>query len=325
MKKKNFLQFFSISKADYDQLIETHSQLKQSFKKLKLDYKNLEEKLDLHIKKHQELLENKDNVSRMMKSSSSRSKINTIKPHNEERKEKIGVDGEEADQMNVQCDQSPEKQNEEKIQALINENKELSEDYKRLQTEHKMLQNIYKKLRSDNNDLKLKHTELQGETAECKDRMNSLNIEVSKLSNYYEMVVMTNSRLEMQRKKLIAQSASLLTQYNNLLLDLTRGGGGKDRNSFKERLHDLLGKKDRLEKMFKDYDDSFERNMSKRLENETKSMLLDDSIYGLLWEAETPPISSSSTISLTDQKFYNSTALLRQYSINNNIKNNLVN
>lgn len=170
-----------------------------------------------------------------------------------------------------------------------------------------MLQNIYKNLRAENNELKLRHTELQGETAECKDRMNALNVEVSKLSNYCEMVAVTNTTLEANRKRLATQSASLLSQYNDLLLELSSGC----EKSVVDKLRELCLKKERLEKMFREYDISIEKSMP-RVSGKghlKDTPTLDDSIYGRLWEAETPSIDSSSAHLLS------STSLLRQYSL----------
>lgn len=252
-----------------------------------MDYKSLENELDLQFKKYEELMNNAEE------------ELKTLKDENEKMGSKTELTAD----------------SEEKLLSITTEYKNLTDEHKRLQTEHKMLQNIYKKLRSDNNDLKLKHTELQGETAECKDRMNALNVEVSKLSNYCEMVAMTNNTLETQRKKLATQSGSLLTQYNDLLIELSCGC----ERSVKDKLHELFLKKERLEKMFKDYDISFEKNMPRVSNNNNNNSQhsLDDSIYGLLWESETPNISGGSSGNNLDSKFYNSTALLRQYSLNN--------
>lgn len=179
-----------------------------------------------------------------------------------------------------------------------------------------MLQNIYKNLRAENNELKLRHTELQGETAECKDRMNGLNVEVSKLSNYCEMVAVTNTTLETQRKRLATQSASLLSQYNDLLLELSSGC----EKSVVDKLRELCLKKERLEKMFREYDISIEKSMprvsgkghlSGKLTELTPT--LDDAIYGRLWEAQTPSIDS------TTAHLLSSTSLLKQYSLNSSV------
>ena len=216
----------------------------------------------------------------------------------------------------------------EKVSKLEEENKSLNEEHKRLQTEYKMLQNIYKKLRSENNDLKLKHTELQGETAECRDRMALLDVEVSKLVNYCEMVALTNNSIESQRKRLINNISNLLSQYHDLLTQI----GGESEKLISDKMHDLSAKKERLEKMIKDYDITLEKkkvavtnqNVVRRIhrsstdlclsKNPSKSgkedqrdrskdrnsapidTLVDEAIYGRIWEAETPPIGPNTAV-----------------------------
>lgn len=211
----------------------------------------------------------------------------------------------------------------EKLKKSEEENKSLNEEHKRLQTEYKMLQNIYKKLRTENNDLKLKHTELQGETAECRDRMALLDVEVSKLANYCEMVALTNNSIESQRKRLINNISNLLSQYHELLSQI----GGETEKVISDKMNDLSAKKERLEKMIKDYDVTLEKkkvavnhNVVRRIhrsstdlclsKNQNNSLrerskdrnsapidnLIDEAIYGRIWEAETPPIPSNTAI-----------------------------
>ncbi|KAJ6218480.1 hypothetical protein RDWZM_009637 [Blomia tropicalis] len=260
--------------SDYDTLTNNHGTLKQSYKTLKAENKSLEEQLRAIILKHEQLVDktNKELQCLQMKATK-----------------------ENVDETNYK----------EKLSQLSEEHKNLNEEHKRLQNEHKMLQNIYKKLRSDNNELKLKHTELQGETAECRDQMNALNVEVSKLSNYCEMVALTNNTLEVQRKKLTTQSGSLLSQYNDLLLELSNGC----EKSVVDKLRELCLKKERLEKMFKEYDISIEKNMPRVSHKDSNHT---DAIYGRLWEAETPPLHY-----VDSHHGISSTALLRQYTLCN--------
>lgn len=221
-----------------------------------------------------------------------------------------------------QSKRSEEIQLNERVNKLQEENKSLNEEHKRLQTEYKMLQNIYKKLRSENNDLKLKHTELQGETAECRDRMALLDVEVSKLVNYCEMVALTNNSIESQRKRLINNISNLLSQYHDLLTQI----GGESEKVISDQMHDLSAKKERLEKMIKDYDTTLERkkvavtnqNVVRRIHKSSTDVcvsrnanqrdrskdrnsapidtLVDEAIYGRIWEAETPPIGPNTAI-----------------------------
>lgn len=257
--------------ADYDNLSETHAHLKQSYKSLKSSHKELEEKMVTLSEQHEQLrlaaAEERDQFKR---------------EHSQDQN---------VEQLVIKLTKAQE------------EAKALHGEYERLQTEHKMLQNIYKKLRSDNNDLKLKHTELQGETAECKDRMSSLNVDVSKLSSYCQMVAITNATLEKQRKTLAKQSAQLLSQYNEMLVDLTRATECGDKNLC-DKLRDLGGKREKLEKLFQEYDVSIEKSMpSMAVNGKHQGKGLDDNIYGRLWESETPSLLYS-------------TNLLRQYSLN---------
>lgn len=53
--------------------------------------------------------------------------------------------------------------------------------------ELKSLQAIHKSLKTENNELKLKHTALQGELLECQNETSSLDVEVSKLTNCCEV------------------------------------------------------------------------------------------------------------------------------------------
>ncbi|CAG2161651.1 unnamed protein product [Oppiella nova] len=223
-------------------------------------------------------------------------------------------------ELNHSCDC---KQLNVKITQLEEENKELDEEHKRLQTEHKMLQNIYKKLRTENNDLKLRHTSLQGETAECRDRMALLDVEVSKLANYCEMVALTNNSIECHRKRLINNISNLLTQYHDLLTEI----GGDSEKIISDKMHDLSAKKEKLDKMIKEYDLTLEKkkvvvnnhNVVRRIHRSSTDLCLsnnqnttpkerskernsapidnmvDEAIYGRIWEAETPPITSSTS------------------------------
>ncbi|CAG2101544.1 unnamed protein product [Medioppia subpectinata] len=210
-----------------------------------------------------------------------------------------------------------------KITKLKEENRVMDEEHKRLQTEYKMLQNIYKKLRTENNDLKLRHTELQGETSECRDRMALLDVEVSKLANYCEMVALTNNSIESHRKRLINNISNLLTQYHDVLTEI----GGDSEKLISDKMHDLTAKKEKLDKMIKEYDLTLEKkkvvvsnhNVVRRIHRSSTDLCLsnnqiihfndrskernsapfdnlaDEAIYGRIWEAETPPITSSTS------------------------------
>lgn len=272
-------------------MTQNHSLLKQSYKTLRSENKTLEEEMKALLGKHEKFVLKANEELKMITEKTER-------------------------------EVTEERDCKEKLEQLSQEHKALIEESKRIKTEHKMLQNIYKKLRSENNELKLKHTDLQGETAECKDKMNALNVEVSKLSNYCEMVALTNNTLEIQRKKLATQSASLLAQYNDLLMELSTNC----EKSVIDKLRELCIKKERLEKMFKEYDISIEKNMPRKLRavncNTSDSEPFGvEAIYEKIWD-DKDKLSSYAASGLPTEPMNHIPAanILRQYSVNNSFQ-----
>ncbi len=267
--------------ADYETQSSNSSALKLLYKNLRAEHKAVQDKLQAWLVSQEELQKMKDEIE-SRGDSSNNNKINV------------------------------------EMTKLEEEYKVLNEEHKRLQTEYKMLQNIYKKLRTENNDLKLKHTELQGETAECRDRMSLLDVEVSKLSNYCEMVALTNNSVECHRKRLITNMSNLLSQYHDLLNEIA----DDSEKLITDKMQDLSAKKEKLEKMIKEYDVTLEKkkvavtnpNVVRRIHKSTTDLclsknqnsrdrnsapvdnLVDEAIYGRIWEAETPPLPSNTAI-----------------------------
>lgn len=268
-----YLFFFSFT-VDYDHLNQSHGIVKQANKSLKNAKKNLENELQTTI-----------------------SKTNTELASLREQME--AGDGDE-ERLKV------------RITSLQDQNKALSEDVSRKENEHVMLTNIYKKLRSENNDLKIKYTELQGQLIECQDRMNSMQTEMGKLTNYCEMVKMTDTALDAQRKKLNSHSTTLMEQYNELVNDILKSGGFNP--EFVQKMKHLKMKGDRYMKSLEEYD-SIEGNAQREIQFGNPdggdlniaaiSTPERETIYGRLWEAQTGSLENS--------------ALLRQYSLNSNL------
>ncbi|RWS11653.1 Protein Daple-like protein [Dinothrombium tinctorium] len=269
---------------DYEVLSASCSTLKTSHKNLRAEHKVVEEQLKAWLVSNEEL-----------------------------RKMKEAIENVSSNEDHCNCNLSKELSA--KLKALTDEKNNINENYKKLQTEFKMLQNIYKQLRSENNELKLKHTELQGETAECKDRLSSLDVEVSKLSSYCESLSITNNSLEEQRKTLISSVSNLLVQYQDILNEIA----DNTQSLAAEKLNDLCAKKERLEKMIKEYDNVATKkkkvavtapsvvrriprsttdnnlmivkqsNKDEKVKNRNSCPPIDENneIYGRIWEAET--------------------------------------
>jgi len=205
---------------DYEVLMENHSLLKSNHKILKVEHKEVKEKLDAWLASNEEL-------KKIIKDQAEGSKV---------------------------------KEAEEEAIKLRQENRTLLDDFKRVETELKMSQNIYKQLRKENNDLKLKYTEVEGESAEYRNKMSSLQIELSKLSDYCESLLFANSSLEEHRRILLSSVAALLSQYQRFI---TEFASADNCQSSREAITDLLAKKEKIEKMIKDYDLMSERKNKK--------------------------------------------------------------
>lgn len=63
----------------------------------------------------------------------------------------------------------------------------MRETHEGVSKELKSLQAIHKSLKTENNELKLKHTAMQGELLECQNETSSLDVEVSKLTSCCEV------------------------------------------------------------------------------------------------------------------------------------------
>lgn len=256
---------------DYDHLNQSHGIVKQANKSLKNAKKNLENELQSTI-------------------SITNTELASLREH-------------------MEAGDGDEERLKSKIASLQDQNKALSEDLSRKENEHLMLTNIYKKLRGENNDLKLKYTELQGQLCECQDRMNSMQTEMGKLTNYCEMVKMTDTALDAQRKKLNSSSTNLMEQYSELVNDILKNGGFNP--EYVQKMKHLKMKRDHYVKSLEEYD-SIEGNAQREIQlGNSDSCDLNistiperETIYGRLWEAQTGPLENS--------------ALLRQYSLNAN-------
>ena len=71
--------------------------------------------------------------------------------------------------------------------ALQDDFRSLFTANEKLKTEYKSLQSDYKSLKTENNTLKLKQTEVSGQMCDNRDHINSLEVEISKLSNRCEV------------------------------------------------------------------------------------------------------------------------------------------
>ena len=272
-------------KDDYETLSSNTSALKLAHKNLRAEHKIVEEKLQAWLVAQDELQKMKDEIEKNSNANDTKDIVN------------------ENNKLKEEC-------------------QHLEEEYKRLQTEYKMLQNIYKKLRIENNNLILKHTELQGETAEFKNQTESLNVEVSKLSNYCQTLAQTYNSLESQTKSLITNMFNLVGQQHDVLNEISNSN---EKKLSLEKMHDLLAKREKIEKMMKDYDYDVivekkkvaitAPNVVRQIHKSNNDLRLsknhnenskdhknanfpdpEEVIYGKIWEAGTPPLNNTAIL-----------------------------
>merc|ERR1711902_183373 len=67
------------------------------------------------------------------------------------------------------------------------------------------------------NQLKLRHTDLQGRVGDAREQITLLDVENTKITNRCEVLHQLNLSLEEDRKSLMSQVSLLLSQYHDLL------------------------------------------------------------------------------------------------------------
>jgi chromosome segregation ATPase len=141
--------------SEYESLISEHGSLKSVHKQLKADYKALKQT-------NGELIREKENIELLREAvEHDRHMI---------RNEAKSLGSLQTDYINVK----------DECLRFRSLNDKLNSEFKDLLIEHKIVKSEY-------NNLQLLHTELQGDMAECKDQLNTMDVEVSKMANKVEV------------------------------------------------------------------------------------------------------------------------------------------
>eukprot|EP00096_Caligus_rogercresseyi_P012500 TRINITY_DN524_c2_g1_i2.p1 TRINITY_DN524_c2_g1~~TRINITY_DN524_c2_g1_i2.p1 ORF type:complete len:651 (-),score=188.86 TRINITY_DN524_c2_g1_i2:1125-3077(-) len=137
----------------------------------------------------------------------------------------------------------------EDFRSLFTSNEKIKQEFCGLQTEYKSLKTLHNKLMID-------HTAIRGENELINDKSITLVIDNDKLTNKCEVLTKLNDSLEDDRKGLMSQVETLLSQYHNLL---TQALSDKEHyhegeKFYTDRLHNLARQKEKLEeKIFEQY------------------------------------------------------------------------
>lgn len=119
----------------------------------------------------------------------------------------------------------------------------------RMKQEYKNMQEQYRAMRSENGQLRLQHTELQGELNNRIDVATGLDIELTKVSQRCDMLLQMNANLDSDRRTLMDHVSQLLSQYHELLVTSLddKQHYHDEEKLFTDRVNNLHRQKEKLE------------------------------------------------------------------------------
>ncbi|CAH1791258.1 unnamed protein product [Owenia fusiformis] len=207
---------------EYEALISEHGGLKSLHKSLKQEFKDLQEA--------QEKLTRNNN------------EVNKLRDQLEGERRSMKTETKSMGNMQTEYNQ------------LKDENSRLKSSNDKLNGEYRDLLKEHKGVKSEYNGLRLRHTELQGDMAECKDQLNTMDVEVAKMANKCEALVNLNTKLEDDNRALIMQVQALLNQNQELLLQTleSKDQFHEEEIVLRDKLSDLKRQKEKLEEKIMD-------------------------------------------------------------------------
>ncbi|XP_047517144.1 girdin [Pieris napi] len=119
----------------------------------------------------------------------------------------------------------------------------------RLKNEYRHMQEEYRNLRSEVSQLKLKHTEMSGELNTKSEVITSMELEISKTNQHCEMLIQMNKSLDADRRSLMDHVSQLLTQYHELLAHSLKDKQHyhEEEKMFADKVNALCRQKEKLE------------------------------------------------------------------------------
>ncbi|XP_049872218.1 protein Daple isoform X2 [Pectinophora gossypiella] len=119
----------------------------------------------------------------------------------------------------------------------------------RLKNEYRHMQEEYRNLRSEVTQLKLRNTEMSGEINTKTEIITSLELEINKTNQHCEMLVQMNKSLDADRRSLMDHVSQLLTQYHELLAHSLKDKQHyhEEEKMFADKVNALCRQKEKLE------------------------------------------------------------------------------
>lgn len=119
----------------------------------------------------------------------------------------------------------------------------------RLKNEYRNMQEEYRNLRSEVTQLKLRNTEISGEINTKIEIITSMELEINKTNQHCEMLIQMNKSLDADRRSLMDHVSQLLTQYHELLAHSLKDKQHyhEEEKMFADKVNALCRQKEKLE------------------------------------------------------------------------------
>ncbi|XP_028160156.1 protein Daple [Ostrinia furnacalis] len=136
----------------------------------------------------------------------------------------------------------------------------------RLKNEYRNMQEEYRNLRSEVTQLKLRNTEMSGEINTKLEIITSMELEINKTNQHCEMLVHMNKSLDADRRSLMDHVSQLLTQYHELLAHSLKDKQHyhEEEKMFADKVNALCRQKEKLEEKIMEHYKKLDNCTTKR-------------------------------------------------------------
>lgn len=136
----------------------------------------------------------------------------------------------------------------------------------RLKNEYRNMQEEYRNLRSEVTQLKLRNTEMSGDINTKIEIITSMELEINKTNQHCEMLVHMNKSLDADRRSLMDHVSQLLTQYHELLAHSLKDKQHyhEEEKMFADKVNALCRQKEKLEEKIMEHYKKLDNCTTKR-------------------------------------------------------------
>lgn len=136
----------------------------------------------------------------------------------------------------------------------------------RLKNEYRNMQEEYRNIRSEVTQLKLRNTEISGEINTKAEIITSLELEINKTNQHCEMLIQMNKSLDADRRSLMDHVSQLLTQYHELLAHSLKDKQHyhEEEKMFADKVNALCRQKEKLEEKIMEHYKKLDNCTTKR-------------------------------------------------------------